>query len=388
MPSLELHERWRTTADRLSKDAVDAIKKQAIEIMNGCDPLLPHIVEVKLVRNQRKNFLNIRIQNSFMKIFHFSQNEDTFVCYSPVFNFQPHVRVFLVHRSSGALHALSSESLQILRSSLAEFVMKYGLTRERYITHIDQPNQSDFGSFSECLPLFENEQPFSLHIRVASAMYREKLPLLNSLPYDAIRALLPSLSSDRSAALQQLTGCCSYLRPILDVRPAAATGRLEIEIHRNYVPTLFAEETDGVLYCFFTSDKIEPYIIITATHQSGRLQRLTTAQLGHLTHAIEAFKRKFGIDREQYHYTGLGERESTEAFVRAGGADQASKAHSSHFHLKMRISTAMCLDVLRVLRLVDLARMREALEPVRYNYSRESLGWDAVLALMRADALP
>ena len=71
-----------------------------------------------------------------------------------------------------------------------------------------------------------------------------------------------------------------------------------------------------------------------------------------------------------------------------GSTDTASKAHSAHFHLKMRVATAMCTHAIPALRLVDLARIRAELEPVRYGYTREATTWDDTLLAIHADALP
>ena len=48
------------------------------------------------------------------------------------------------------------------------------------------------------------------------------------------------------------------------------------------------------------------------------------------------------ISGETYHYTSYAERMATDAFVAGGGASRSSKAHSSDFHLKIRVSSAMC----------------------------------------------
>lgn len=45
----------------------------------------------------------------------------------------------------------------------------------------------------------------------------------------------------------------------------------------------------------------------------------------------------FGGGR-RFHYTSYAERMETEHFVKGGGASQKSKAHSAHFHLKIRIT--------------------------------------------------
>lgn len=73
------------------------------------------------------------------------------------------------------------------------------------------------------------------------------------------------------------------------------------------------------------------------------------------------FMSRFGIASESYHYTSLAERRKTDAFVAAGGAALRSKAHSSDFHLKMRVATAMIKDLLPVFTLFDLQKVVQQL---------------------------
>ena len=138
-------------------------------------------------------------------------------------------------------------------------------------------------------------------------------------------------------------------------------------VGRDYVSTIFAVEFSDVVYAFFASDKIEPYVILCAiSSQQGRLhvgysflrvtlylstgsshdyvlrpQRLTLAQVANLVTAVAAFRAKFVLVDELYHYTSLSERAQTDRFVASGGASGRAKAHSSHFHLKIRIPTQM-----------------------------------------------
>ena len=140
-----------------------------------------------------------------------------------------------------------------------------------------------------------------------------------------------------------------------------------------------------MLYGFFASDKLEPYVIVSVIGPRGRLPFLSCAQLDLLVVAIQEFKEAYGISDESYHYTPAKERLETDLFVREGGADRHMKAHSSHFHLKMRIATGMYLDAVKVLGLVDFAYLRKELEPVRYNYSRESVSFEVVVEMMKKD---
>ena len=97
---------------------------------------------------------------------------------------------------------------------------------------------------------------------------------------------------------------------------------------------------------------------------------------------------KFQIANESYHYTGLGERNSTDAFTASSGTSRANKAHSSHFHLKMRVATAMVTHFLPIFELVKMGELKSTVEPVKYNYSRDTVSWEECLANMQRDTLP
>eukprot|EP00041_Stephanoeca_diplocostata_P027328 m.750340 g.750340 ORF g.750340 m.750340 type:complete len:109 (-) comp23157_c0_seq7:395-721(-) len=94
---------------------------------------------------------------------------------------------------------------------------------------------------------------------------------------------------------------------------------------------------------------------------------------------------RFGVVGESYHYTSLAERDGTDSFVARGGASRQQKSHSSHFHLKMRIASGMLLQRLPVHALLDLDVLRQKVEPVKYNYTRDTVPWDEVKALMEKD---
>lgn len=53
----------------------------------------------------------------------------------------------------------------------------------------------------------------------------------------------------------------------------------------------------------------------------------------------------------------------------------------------MRIATGMLTHLMPVCAFIGIERLRTSLEPVRYNYSRDTLPWEAVLEEMRRDAI-
>ena len=97
-----------------------------------------------------------------------------------------------------------------------------------------------------------------------------------------------------------------------------------------------------MIYDVHLSDKFEPFAVVAAIHRErGKLMRLNPDQLADLELVLAEFRQKFGLRGETYHYTSYEERMATDAFVAGGGASTASKAHSSDFHLKIRVSSAM-----------------------------------------------
>mmetsp|Transcript_8010 Transcript_8010/g.20576 ORF Transcript_8010/g.20576 Transcript_8010/m.20576 type:complete len:233 (+) Transcript_8010:862-1560(+) len=183
------------------------------------------------------------------------------------------------------------------------------------------------------------------------------------------------------------------LRHVMAIKVVVNSRRnfINVRVKDDYVGLLYHQHINDVFYCFFISDKLEPFIIITAVDPqswSGKLHRLSYSQVNDLKTAIVAFKQKYGISEESYHYTGMQERAGTDDFSRAGGCANMNRSHSSHFHLKMRIATGMYMQRFPVLSLFDFHKVRQVVEPVRYNYSRDTVPFSDVMQQIMADAHP
>ena len=94
----------------------------------------------------------------------------------------------------------------------------------------------------------------------------------------------------------------------------------------------------------------------------------------------------FGVGR-RYHYTSYAERMETDKFVAGGGAAKKSKAHSTQFHLKVRITTEFYLHRLPVFAALNYAAIESKVEPVQYNKSRETVTWADVRAVLEREAV-
>jgi len=156
-------------------------------------------------------------------------------------------------------------------------------------------------------------------------------------------------------------------------------------IHNHMI--FFKEYTDAKksrnVVCFYMSDKFEPYVIITILNQFGdRIEAIEPKHVDYLVESIQEFKVKFGIKEELYHYTGLDERKDT-----FGNANVAlhNKGHSMNFHVKMRIGTAMYVDRMPIMRLLNVSSLK-VLDPIRYNYSRSGVPFASVLQQLRKEA--
>lgn len=194
----------------------------------------------------------------------------------------------------------------------------------------------------------------------------------------------------RRDALARLDSVDPILRHVLEVKVVRNQRRnfLNLRVRQDYATLIFQHAGESnVRYCFFISDKLEPFITITVlSPDEGKLCELSHQQVVELEEAINRFKACFGIVGETYHYTGLQERRETDEFVRQTSVEHRSKAHSSHFHLKMRIATQMYKDKFPVLQLMNFDSMRQTLDHIKYNYSRPTVPWERVLQQIKADA--
>lgn len=214
----------------------------------------------------------------------------------------------------------------------------------------------------------------------------EDVKLIDSLSKGKIDRYLQE--DIKREAIERLYSIEPILKHILEIKIVSNPRRnfINVILKKEYLPLIFYERLDDVYFCFFVSDKLEPYVIITALHvEKGRLINLNRKLMDGLKNAIYNFKRKFGISNEGYHYTSLKERNETESSVSKGDISFQNKSHSRHWHLKMRIATGMYTQKLPILNLFDFNSAKEKIEPVKYNYSRETMTWESILEILESE---
>jgi hypothetical protein len=179
------------------------------------------------------------------------------------------------------------------------------------------------------------------------------------------------------------------LKHIMEVKVVSNPRRnfVNLRIKSDYLPMIYYELTSsGAYFCFFLSDKLEPFVIITCVDpEHGRLFQLTQPLLSDLEVAIINFKNKFGIQNETYHYTPKTERVDSHQESQSGKIAWRNKSHSTHWHLKMRIATQMYRDKLQILKLFDLDKVKNVVEPVFYNFNRTTMPWKEVFQMMEKE---
>jgi hypothetical protein len=345
--NVQLAERLRHTAQPLSASQVQEIERCALAALGRLDPLLRHLVAVKLVRNERRNFVNIRIHKYYVPLVHAqtaASGTRFFFCLSV--HLEPFVNVFAIHPHLGVRDTWGMIDGTELQQACESFKARHGVHRETYRYHDTKPLADGLATALRSGAASPG-MPFSLSIRIATQMFTALAPTLRLLlkpgplreVIHAVETLPPTDVYDAMTAIE----------PALAhfVQRGRNGGYPELALY--YLATIYVAELHDVVYDVHLSDKFEPFAVVSATHrQHGKLLRLDSRQLADLEEVLHGFRRKYSISGETYHYTSFEERMATDAFVAGGGANRKSKAHSSDFHLKIRISSAMCTPLATV----------------------------------------
>lgn len=171
------------------------------------------------------------------------------------------------------------------------------------------------------------------------------------------------------------------LKHALDVKVVCNPRRnfLNITVRNDYITMCHHDLIDGTYFCYFLSMKLEPFVIVTAVDpERGKLIDLTRKQAEDMNKSRINFLRRYGITGETYHYTGSKERTDDNEFSKAEGNLKECKAHSLNWHLKIRVATDMFSYMLPVFQLINIHKIKDTIEPVKYNFTRETLPWDVV----------
>ena len=189
------------------------------------------------------------------------------------------------------------------------------------------------------------------------------------------------------SALNILSKRNAFWQHMMDVRVVTTydlngnptANHINMRCRPEFTTMLHHEYAPAIMICFMASEQLEPLVIVVILHKdTGKLINLGLEQIEYLKTAIDQFKTKYGLSGESYAYTTFQHR-------------NALKQHSRHFHLKIRIPTAMYLKYFPMLQTLGTTRdaiqkLQNDLEPLAYKFTRQPTGtWEQVKELMLAD---
>ncbi len=97
--AVELIESLRQTPTQLGRNEEDQIKRETLKRLGDLDPILQHIMDVKLVRNERRNFINVRIKADYTTLLFQHSEHGVFNCFFLSDKLEPFVTITVVTHS-------------------------------------------------------------------------------------------------------------------------------------------------------------------------------------------------------------------------------------------------------------------------------------------------
>jgi hypothetical protein len=94
--AVELIESLRQTSAQLQRSEEEQIKRETLQRLGALDPILQHIMEVKLVRNERRNFINVRIKADYTTLLFQHSEHGVFNCFFLSDKLEPFVTITAV----------------------------------------------------------------------------------------------------------------------------------------------------------------------------------------------------------------------------------------------------------------------------------------------------
>jgi hypothetical protein len=293
-PNVQLAERLRTTPEPLSELQIQDVERCALAALGELDPLLRHIVTVKLVRNERRNFVNIRIRKPYVPLVHAQTlGSGTRYFFFLSVHLEPFVNVVAIHPERGPRGTWGAIDAAELRQAIDSFKARHGVHRESYRYDDAKPQADELGAVLQTMAR-RPAAPFTLAIRIATQMFTALAPTLRLLlkpgPLrEVIHAVETLPSSDVYDALTGIEPALAHF-----VQRGRRGDYPELALY--YLATIYTAEHHDVIYDVHLSDKFEPFAVVSATHRRhGKLLRLSLQQLADLEETLKGFRRKYSV---------------------------------------------------------------------------------------------
>lgn len=386
-PSLELVPPYDTK--KLSRGDIFMLQEETLKRLADISSLLRHVFVVKVVVNPRRNFLNIRVQRFLLATIFVSRQTNTTIFFVLSDKLQRFANIISISDEGEVACQNYSEAICAqVTGACREFKKAFGIGGETYQVAPPAAPPIPCESLSKALSTLRSCQqaPTRLQMRVATQMYHDRLPIMKMFSSEKVRALIAIAESTTTQKKEKLIQVDAFLRNTLEHIPGYDNNFC---LKANFLTSLYQARKVDTCFEFHLSDKIEPYVIIIAFDPSsnGNLVSLSPEQLLGLEEAIKEFAAQYKCvyDELLFHYTTKTERFETDTF--SANAARGTKAHSTVFHLKMKVSSEFYIKHFPILRWLPMNEMM-GLDTVKYNFSRETMPWDDVLLLLQNDCVP
>ena len=164
-----------------------------------------------------------------------------------------------------------------------------------------------------------------------------------------------------------------------DAHGTFQANHVNIRSRPEFTTMIHHEFGPDTMFCFMASEQLEPIVIVVVLKKGeGKIINLGMQDMDVLNVAIQQFKCKYGLQNESYAYTCYGERARLQQ-------------HSRHFHLKIRIPTAMYLQIFPMMSTIGRTRaqiqdMIPGMEPLNYKFNKqEVVSWESVKEFILKD---
>ena len=153
-----------------------AAQQQAVAVVRAVDPLLPQLLDVRIVTTRRTaatepactNHVSLRVSPQFSTMLHHERalNDELMFCFMASEQLEPIAVLVVVHRERGRLERLEPSHVPLLQTAVQQFTRRFGIANETYA----------YTCLKDRLSASFHSRHFHLKIRIPTEMYLRVFP--------------------------------------------------------------------------------------------------------------------------------------------------------------------------------------------------------------------
>ena len=198
----------RSTPLPIPPKVVEAIEEEVVRKISASNPLLKFFVKVKLVRNERRNFLNLRVQKQYVPLVHaFTAASGTIYFFFLSIHIEPQLQLVCIHPERGLLCTWACIDKEDFVAAVTSVKTRFGdkLSSEQYVTRLnvlsegrlqDQLATSDLNSVVREKLSAEKDNNTKLsealyfRINISTDLYARLMPILSILAPEQVNSIV------------------------------------------------------------------------------------------------------------------------------------------------------------------------------------------------------